>query len=156
MNWNELFEYNSGKLIWNVKRNNRIKKGMEAGYLHHHGYIIVRVNDKLVPAHRIIYEMHNGQIPEGMEIDHINRIKTDNRIENLRLATRRQNSCNLGTNTSGVPGVYWCKQQSKWRARIFVNGRNIHLGLFKDINDAAEARRKAEADVENNSGAIIL
>ncbi|WP_436868476.1 HNH endonuclease signature motif containing protein, partial [Enterobacter hormaechei] len=49
----------------------------------------------------MIWEMHNGPIPQNMEIDHINRIKLDNRLENLRLATRRQNACNISTNTSG-------------------------------------------------------
>lgn len=156
MNWNELFDYHSGKLLWKVKPNNRVRKGSEAGYLHHDGYVVVRVNKVLNSAHRIIWEMHNGPIPKGMEIDHVNRNRIDNRIENLRLATRRQNSCNLSTNPSGVPGVYWCKQQGRWRARIFVNGKNIHLGLFKNINDAAKARMNADADVEAKSGAINL
>lgn len=88
--------------------------------------------------------MHYGDIPDGMEIDHINRIKDDNRIENLRVVTKRQNCCNLSTNTSGIPGVIWCKQQKKWRARIWVNGKNKHLGLFENIEDAKVARKKAE------------
>ncbi|WP_306587603.1 HNH endonuclease signature motif containing protein [Hafnia paralvei] len=156
MNWNELFDYRNGNLFWKVQRKGRAKKGDKAGYVHHRGYSIVKVNGVLRPVHRIIWEMHYGTIPKNMEIDHINRIKVDNRIDNLRLATRRQNACNISTNTSGVPGVYWCKQQCKWRARIFVDGKYIHLGLFQNLNDAAAARRKAEADLENISGAIKL
>ncbi|MEG5924065.1 HNH endonuclease signature motif containing protein [Enterobacter hormaechei] len=156
MNWNELFNYENGNLFWKIQRQGRAKKGSKAGYLHHRGYLIVKAYGVLRPVHRIIWEMHNGPIPQNMEIDHINRIKLDNRLENLRLATRRQNACNISTNTSGVPGVYWCKQQYKWRARIFVNGRNIHLGLFQNINDAAAARIKAEAELERIPGESIL
>ncbi|MGU0172505.1 HNH endonuclease signature motif containing protein [Escherichia coli] len=103
MNWKELFNYENGNLFWKIQRQGRAKKGSKAGYLHHRGYLIVKAYGVLRPVHRIIWEMHNGPIPQNMEIDHINRIKLDNRLENLRLATRRQNACNISTNTSGVP-----------------------------------------------------
>ncbi len=55
------------------------------------GYVRFKLNGKLKFAHRVIWEMFNGKIPEGKVIDHINGIKDDNRIENLRLTTQRQN-----------------------------------------------------------------
>lgn len=79
-------------------------------------------------------------------IDHVNGDPSDNRLCNLREATKSQNMMNVGkikSNTSGVRGVGWSKISQKWRAYICVNKRNIHLGLFDDIEDAKAARFKA-------------
>jgi hypothetical protein len=78
------------------------------------------------------------------EIDHVNRIRDDNRIDNLRDVTRLQNCCNRNDNTSSVAGVHWFKQDKKWRAQIWVVSKIKHLGYFANIEDAAEARRAAE------------
>ena len=89
-------------------------------------------------------------VPDGIEIDHISHGTMsfiDNRRCNLRMATHRQNSMNQGlrrNNNSGINGVSWFKRNKKWVARIRVNGKELYLGIFKDINDATEARRRAE------------
>src|SRR5699024_11445694 len=73
-----------------------------------------------------IWEMHHGKIPEGMEIDHINGIRDDNRIDNLRLVTSRTNDTNRAkskANTSGVVGVCWDKRKGLWLVRIYEIGR---------------------------------
>jgi len=84
---------------------------------------------------------------EKFECDHINRNKLDNRKENLRIVTRRQNSLNVGqlkNNTSGYKGVTWNKKYKKWRAYIESEGIKYHLGYFENIEDAINIRKKAE------------
>lgn len=79
-------------------------------------------------------------VPEGMQGDHINRNKLDNRKTNLRVATASQNQANRRmpkTNTSGYKGVRW--DRGKWRAYIGVDGKDRHLGRFVNITDAAKA-----------------
>ena len=80
-------------------------------------------------------------------VDHINRVRSDNRWDNLRAATRKQNGRNHGiyaNNTSGVMGVVWNKARRKWQAQIEVEGKNHHLGLYMDFESAVESRREAE------------
>ena len=91
MNWSYYFDYADGKLYWGISNSNRTKVGDEAGTPTSNGYIKVRCKEGNFYAHRIIWEMHNGPIPNGMEIDHINRVRDDNRIENLQLITHKQN-----------------------------------------------------------------
>jgi hypothetical protein len=83
----------------------------------------------------------------GIEVDHINGNTLDNRRSNLRLATRPENQRNRGeirSNTSGHRGVYWDKRLQRWRVRLKVNGKNIHVGLFDDFAEACAARVAAE------------
>ncbi len=76
---------------------------------------------------------------EGFEIDHINGNGLDNRIENLRFVTRKQNSMN-----NKKKGYSFLRTRGKWRARIMVDGKEIHLGLFKTEEEARECRIKGE------------
>lgn len=147
MNWNSHFEYKDGKLYWKVNKGTA-KVGEEAGYINEDtGYIDVGFDYKRYQAHRIIWEMHYGPIPEGMEIDHIWHDKLDNRIENLRLVTPIENSRNKSknkNNISGVTGVSWNKRDNKWNVYIGVNGKNKYLGSFSDFNQAVDIRKQAE------------
>lgn len=110
------------------------------------GYLVGSVNDRKMGAHRVIWAMHYGFWPPE-EIDHIDHDKSHNRIENLRLADRLQNSRNRSifrNNTSGVCGVTWCKQTSKWRASIKISGSTKCLGRFADFDAAVAVRKSAE------------
>src|SRR3990167_455177 len=92
--------------------------------------------------HRII-----NNTPKGKQTDHINRNKLDNRKENLREATPILNLRNTGlrnTNKSGYKGIWFWKERNKWQAYIRADYKQIHLGLFKDIKDAIEARKQGE------------
>lgn len=91
--------------------------------------------------------MRMSQLIKGNGYDHKNRNPLDNRKENLRKATAQENAINRTkqkNNTSGFTGVFWHKQSNKWRARIKVNGKEIHIGSFVNKNDAIIARLKAE------------
>ncbi|ATE85540.1 HNH endonuclease [Salmonella phage St161] len=156
MIWHELFEYLDGKLYWKNPTGYRAKIGAEAGTQHPDGYRVVMVNRKRTPRHRIIWEMFNGEIPEGFEVDHIKELwKTggiaDDHIENLQLVTARQNSLKgaintvFAHNTSGVTGVGWDAARSRWRVHIKVHQQQLFLGRFNNLIDAVAARKRAEA-----------
>ena len=111
------------------------------------GYVVVRVNYSLYLVHRIIYLMHNPDFDQSLCIDHIYGNPRNNKIENLRAVTHKQNLRNQkrrNTNTSGVMGVY--KHGERWRVRIKVDGVFMHLGLFKNFNEAVKVRKQAEVD----------
>ena len=113
------------------------------------GYIVFYVNKKFILGHRIAWYAINGDIPSGMKIDHINGIKSDNRICNLRLVTDQGNARNMSiskNNKSGVTGVSWYKDRNKWRATIMNNNKQISLGYFNNIEDAIKIRKQKEID----------
>ena len=99
------------------------------------------------PTHRVMWAMHHEKSPDSsLDIDHINRVKTDNRASNLRLVTRLINTQNASmqcNNKSGFNGVCWNKATKKWHPQIRFNGKRIHLGLFANKDDAIAARIKA-------------
>ena len=147
MNWEDIFQYENGKLYWKIRNSNRTKIGQEAGTLTRQGYIQILYRKKHYQAHRIVWELHNGDIPTNMQIDHINHIRHDNRIENLRLVSNSDNHKNRKLspkNTSGITGVYWDKGVEKFKAQIQVDGNYKYLGHFDTIEDAKQARKQAE------------
>ena len=139
----EVFELKDGQLYWKKPRIG-IKVGSPAGHKRADGYYMTSIDGKLVYVHRVIYGMVHGHIPKV--IDHINGNPSDNRIENLRAATTSQNTFNAGlrsTNKSGVKGVCWHKQSNKWRAQIYLNGKQKFLGTFDDLHLAEQAAIEA-------------
>jgi hypothetical protein len=146
----ELFDYQDGSLTWKAKRNGT-RNNQNAGHLNKNGYVTIQINGRLYRSHRIIFLWHHGYLPH--EIDHINRIKNDNHIENLRDVSHSENCINRGLRTdssSGVAGVYWDNQLNKWRARITVNKKRKSLGLFSNFDDATTARKMAEVLAKPN------
>ena len=134
----KMLDYKDGELVWKNKPNNLIHlNGRIAGSIHKSGYRQIKIGQKLYSAHRIMWIYHNGTIDENKQIDHINGIKIDNRIENLRLVTIQQNCFNRSKLNS--KGYTWNKISQKWQASIFVNGKNKYLGLFSNKNDARNA-----------------
>lgn len=152
MSPSELFFYDCGKLYWAVPRGYRIKPGDLAGTKHRTGYIQIGCNGKFYQRSRLIWEMHNGPVPDGFEVDHINAVRDDDRIENLQLLTHEENVLKGGIqtgrshNSSGFTGVFWNKRLSKWQARITISGKQVHLGLF----DSAEKAYLARINFENS------
>jgi len=133
-----LFEYKDNQLYY------RKGDGRKAGSFTDRGYVVVSIRGQSFRAHRLIWIMTNGPIPEGKYIDHINGIKNDNRIENLRLATQTENNRNVKKrkdNTTGVKGVSAAGR--KWRAQINVNKKRICLGRYQTIQEAEAAYNNA-------------
>jgi hypothetical protein len=146
VNWSEYFYYEDGHLFRKVATGPTTKVGDKAGGINGKGYICVRLFNKKFMAHRIIWNILKGDIPKGFEVDHVDGNKTNNKIENLRLATRSQNMLNKklkSTNTSGYRGVTFNKAAKKWQARIFVDKLPILLGHFTEITEAAKAYDEA-------------
>lgn len=133
--------------ITHIMSNGSVREDM--GSKGSHGYRSIAIGRVIMLNHRIIWEHVHGPIPQGMQIDHINGIKDDNRIVNLRLVTVSQNQQNMRSakrsNRSGVKGVHWCRSRHKWRAAIEHNRVSYHLGLFTTIEDAQHAYAGAAA-----------
>jgi hypothetical protein len=125
--WNTI---HAGKQLTNIG---------SGGYLQ--ACIIIDGIQKGYLLHRLAWLYVYGEFPEG-PLDHINRIKTDNRICNLRIANAALNGHNVELNSknrSGVKGVSWSKESKKWRAVLVYYGQYIHLGLFANMEDAKNA-----------------
>ena len=139
-----LFDYDGKNLIWKVPRQ-KINIGDIAGYVSGNGYRYIGINKKRYLAHRLIWIYHNKSC--DAQIDHIDGNRLNNSIKNLRLATSCENARNKkihNNNTSGFPGVDFHKQRKKWRSRIRVMGKQIHLGIFDSFELACIARKEAE------------
>ena len=142
------YEPNTGLFTRLKVKSNRIKVGDIAGYINKLGYRIIRINGKSYSAHRLAFLYMDGAFPPN-DTDHINHLRADNRFVNLRQVTQVENGRNKSmqsNNKSGFTGVYWHKRASKWVAKIYLNGKDKHLGCFTDIDDAIEARKRANVE----------
>ena len=137
----ELFQYNAetGGLYAKRKFGHR-GPGERVGHKHRDGYRIIGINGKSYPEHRLVWIYFYDKLVKN-EIDHINGVRDDNRIENLREATRSENARNIHKarkdNRTGYIGVR--KDRGRWEARIKVNGKYIHLGCFGSPQEAQKA-----------------
>lgn len=123
-----------------------VEVGQVLGSKNGRGYLQFNVAGRSYTAHRLAWLYVHGEWPED-QVDHKNRVKSDNRISNLRSAGNHENGSNCSiskNNTSGIKGVMWYKRHQKWTASIRVNRKLLHLGYFTDIADAAKARLAAE------------
>jgi len=124
--------------------------GSNAGSLRSDGYSDIQIGNFKHKAHRLAYAIFHGEMPpREKQVDHIDGNRSNNRIENLRLATHGENQMNRNhldkRNRTGVTGVFWRAGHQRWQVNIRVNRRLIHLGSFTQKQDAIEARRLAEA-----------
>ncbi len=145
---NELFTYKDGKLFNKTYRRGSTGAGKQVGGIQTTGrtgqykrkYQRLTINGKTYRANRIIWVMFNGEIPEGLQVDHINGDTLDDRIENLRLVTQQENNFN----ETRAKGYSWHKTSNKWRAQLTLNDKQKHLGLFNTKEEAREAYLKAK------------
>lgn len=142
----QLFHYlnydsEKGLFTWKVNTARGKKIGEVAGNVNCRGYHSIWINGLQFYAHRLAWAMSYGEWPAS-DIDHINQNKSDNRICNLRQASRSENMFNRGrnkNNTSGIKGVVFCKQTGKWRAQVMIDRKAVSIGRFVTKDEAAEA-----------------
>ena len=141
----ELFLYSKETgLITRRVRSGKSIKGSIAGTLLDSGYINIQIDKKLYRAHRLAWLYVYGVWPIN-DIDHINHVRSDNRIENLRDVTRSENLRNCSQSRGvGVLGVNWYKPYGMYRARIRSNNKEVNLGYFNDKFEAICARKSAQ------------
>lgn len=142
----EVIDYDpdKGTFVWAVSRRGA-RKGAICGRICSFGYREIGIDYGLYRANMIAWAIMTGEWPSA-EVDHINRIKDDDRWENLRLANRSQNCGNDGlrkNNTSGYKGVTLDVASGLWRAQIRLNGRKTNLGRFPTKEEAAAAHDRA-------------
>lgn len=135
------YDPETGIFLWKVSRRGTSGVGSVAGRIDNSSYRRIKIGGNYYLAHRLAWKMSYGVDPTD-EIDHKNGIRLDNRICNLRKATRSENQRNIAkynNNKSGFKGVSWDKSRRKWIVAIKNNNKQKTLGRFTDINDAAAA-----------------
>jgi HNH endonuclease/AP2 domain len=133
------YDPESGLLHWRHPKKG-LAAGSTAGSVTARGYVRICLNKNRYSAHRLAWLIVHGDLPKG-ELDHINGIRSDNRLINLRPATRQQNGMNMknsGRNKTGYKGVYR-RSSGKWAAQIMVGGKTKTLGAFQTPQDAHKA-----------------
>jgi len=144
----ELLYVKDGKLYWKVDRGTLKTKDKEAGYCHRDGYRRVKINSHSYLSHRIIYSLtHNVTLAPVLQVDHINRDKKDNSLENLRVVNHREN-CYNRVRKNKVAGVYYDKRRPNrpWGAVIILENKKLHIGTYSTKEEAIEARLQAEKE----------
>lgn len=139
------YDPDTGEFFWKMFAS-RMAPGDKAGTRGNDGYMVVIINGRNCGLHRLAFAIMGIDI-SGMEVDHINGIKHDNRWENLRAVSHAENMRNMRKslrNTSGVTGVCWRAAQKKWQAYIYIGKRFIHLGKHPGLFEAVASRKSAE------------
>ena len=131
-----LFTYKDGRTKW-TERTNKPNSCS--------GYIQIQIGIKMYKVHRLIMMAFVGE--SDQQVDHINRIKTDNRFENLRYCTDSENQWNKES-VDNAKGYYW--NRNKWQSRIRINGKKKHLGCFDNEQEARQAYVDARDKRQND------
>ncbi len=132
----------TGVFTWLKPGHPKAKVGSRAGHKSKSGYRAIGVCGRCYPEARLAWLYVTGQWPTA-QVDHINRVRDDNRFINLRDATQSQNNANVGLrkdNTSGYVGVGWSPTLQKWRAYITIHKKLITLGHFNTPEEASAVR----------------
>lgn len=143
------YDEEAGEFFWRKDgargARGHVKAGKRAGSLHRSsGYRMLKINGRRYSEHRLAWFYVHGQWPAG-DLDHVDGARANNRIVNLREASRSQNIFNskLVRSSSGVRGVTWNKRERRWKANLKKDQQVIHLGTFETLPDAIAARAEA-------------
>lgn len=151
----ELFSYADGELIWlPVKQGRRINAytGCSAGCASKDERIYIRVDNNLQRRSRLVWIWHNGAIEKGLVVDHKDRVDTNDRIENLRVCTQQQNTCNRTTESksnTGIKGISYCKRDDAFYVHIEGKFHSYHKTLEAAVKARVEAANAAYGEFAN-------
>ena len=136
----QLFQYDAetGIVYWAIRPKNRKRIGDAVGHLCKSGYLSTRAGGRAYRLHQIIWAIYYGEWPLT-DIDHANGDRADNRIANLRMASRSQNLANARAKGNNKKGTSWDSRNGMWRARITVNYKEMWLGYFQTEKEAHAA-----------------
>lgn len=142
-----LFDYDpeTGFVSWKIDFGTA-KAGDRAGHVRPSGYRMIQIDGRRYQEHRIAWVLTHGDLPaDGRQIDHANQVKDDNRLANLRAATRAEQQINSPTQSNNLHGrgVGWRADRGVWRADIYVNNARVFLGHFEHREDAQAAYEDA-------------
>ena len=166
---NQMLSYcpSTGDLTWKPRADdayratwwNAVMAGKKAGSAHSGGYLRLMIDGAHHMAHRVIWKMMHGFDP--VQVDHINGVSSDNRLENLRDVSHQINSKNrklYRNNTSGIPGLMFHTRDNVWVAKIGVRGKQVQLGSFctKEEGIAAIIAAHVLLDYHENHGRSAL
>jgi hypothetical protein len=137
----KFFRYEDGKIFWRIKPGQRVRTGDEAGWLEKTGYVHISFRGISYTRSHIVWCIFNNRWPDRtLCIDHINRCRNDDRIENLREVTLQDN-----TRNKKAKGYTWDKSRNKWLAQIELgSGVCRNLGRFDTEAEASEAYNRAK------------
>ncbi|RKM32205.1 HNH endonuclease signature motif containing protein [Moraxella catarrhalis] len=146
-NFDFLFEYlryneTKGEFTWIKRPNKNIHLHTRAGTKNSAGYRVISLFGKRYLEHRLAWFYVHGEMPKH-EIDHINQIRDDNRISNLRQVTHSENQRNKTRKDSRVDeiGIWWCRRRKRYIAEISLNRKKVYQKSFTDIDEAISARK---------------
>jgi len=130
------YDEKTGHFYWLVKPSARVHLGQRAGSLDAKGYRVIKIAGKNYKAHRLAWFYVHDEWPM-LDLDFINRYTDDNRIKNLREATKEQNGGNSGSKKQGkLKGAYWHKREQVWFSAINIDGKQVFLGNYDTEKDA--------------------
>jgi len=155
------YEPETGEMFWRVNRRGGAKAGDQVGHINQGGYWATIVDRVPIEMHRLAWLLYYGELPaRGLYVDHINRIKTDNRIANLRIVDADGNAANRVRESykhGGERGIAFDKINNKWNVSVPITKRKSrYIGCFVDIRDARIARDAAEKAIKLMADAAPL
>lgn len=146
------FSSNWSYLVWN-----KVYANKPITCKNHHGYLCTSIFGSKYLLHRLVWKLVFNEEPS--DLDHVNGVRDDNRLQNLRVVNHQENMRNMrkvAANSSGHAGVYKHTQNGRWVAQISVDNKTRYLGIFDSIEDAITCRRKAELmyNFHDNNGQV--
>ena len=158
--WKEICDYNGAYLISSLGKVKSFKGKKERILKYncnYHGYrqVVLSINNirRTCTVHQLVAEFFlNHKSTKGLQVDHIDNNRINNKLSNLQVITCRENASKDRSGSSKYTGVCWCKAENKWKTRILINKTQIHLGMFKSEENASLIYKKALKNIHLFNG----